>query len=125
MILRGLGHIDVSDDSVTLGDAGDFDDLSDLARAQNSADSLALDVQTTSVPASSSSFNWTGLANTGLSVLQSLFGRSSTPSTTSAAQLAAASAAAQAQRTQTYLVLGGLAAAGVVGVLLLRRRKSA
>lgn len=127
MILRGLGYaIDVSDDSVTMGDAGDWDSLSDESASQNSADSLALDrQQPTSLDASSSSFSWTNLANTGVSVLQSLFRGSRSPSTTSAAQLAAASAAAQAQRTQTYLLLGGLAAAGVVGVLLLRRRKGA
>ena len=135
MILRGLGNIDVSDDSVTMGDAGDSDSLSDLWSTSNTNDANALDAaqntldsrgQSTSLASSSSSFDWSGLLNTGVSALGKLFGKSSpAPATSSAAQLAAASAAAQASRTQTYLVVGGLAVAGVVGVLLLRKKRSA
>jgi hypothetical protein len=130
VLLRGLGDLDLSDDSVTMGDDidTDVDSLSDLATAQNTADSRALDSsvmpgQSTSTP--DSGFSLSSILGGAGSVLKSIFGGSTSSSSSgTAAQLAAANAAAQAASTRNMLLVGGLAAAGIVGVLVLRRRKA-
>lgn len=123
--IRGLGDIDVSDDSVTMG-SDDVDDLSDLLTAQNTSDVEQLDIQTnkTQLTPSSSGFNWSAIGSTAGSLLKSLFGGSAPkPSGASGSQLTAAAAAAQAAQTRNMLLIGG-AVVVVGGAILLARRRS-
>lgn len=129
MLLRGLADLNETDDAVNMGDF-EADDLSDLADAQNTADSEALDVATSSSSSSSSSsgssssFDWGGLLKTGAGVITSIFGKSKTPARTSSSLPITSATAAQAAATRNTLLIGGLAAAAVVGVLLLRGRRA-
>lgn len=134
LVRRAFGDIDLSDDAVTMGedlDSSDatfkpgesFDDYTDNLFGPGTSQANANN--STALASTGSGIDWSNLLNTGVGVLKNIFGGSSKPSSSSSLDLAAATAAANAQRTQTYLMVGGLVAAGVVGVILLRRKKRA
>jgi LPXTG-motif cell wall-anchored protein len=128
-VLLGMGD-DLPDNGITTGSSFtiDYGTGPDLTPAQvlDAQQLVANDNSRSSIPdASSSGFNWnsilSGAGNLLGSAARALTGQTSP---LGSQQYLAAQAAANAQRTNTLLLVGGLAAAAGLGYVFLRRRRS-